>query len=766
MTNRPDAAPRFHRWQVSLAVLMPIVLLGYVSLIGGGPITGGLFRWQLVTSILSVGLFGGWLLWRGIAQRVGWPLTGLEWAISAAALAGLLSLLAAPAWRLGLARLSELGGLAALFYLAVDVFDAGIPRRIFIRALIIVSGIALGLSLLEVYFYYQYVGQWRDLFTQPPYRLVSLLGHPNLFAGFVNLTLPFVAIEWRRNQRAWARSGLALWGIGYVVVLPFASSRGGLLGLGVMLAALGIWLLWQRGWTSARKLFEGLRGRVWIIGIAIALAVAAFVGLFIYQSIQPVHSGVFSSRLYIWQVAARVIAAHFWLGTGPGRFGLEAAHVISLPPDFWPLHAHSVFWQVFAEFGLIGWLAATGLIVGAARMLGRVARASEGEARAQVIWITAGLAGYATQNLVDDQTHVLATMVPLMLILALAISAQPERVRRARVPLAVMGLPLLLIGVLQAQWLWAYAAFDQAQQAYQAGDAVKALALTQEAARRDPTKPFYDIEAGLLAAQLEDWPTAQTHFEHAAIREGSLAFVWANLGVARWRNGDPAGGFAALESAAQLAPRSATIQLTAGWIAEAAGQSDPAQTHYLTALTLRPEWADRPFWDQTGARIKARAATLSIPDPDDPYPKALAALAAGHTAEARNWIDVGLSKPNLSPNQRVEWQMLLGDVLLAEGDEAGAMAQYSGALPSFANPSIEGTGYSFWNTYGFWLHQRQPLPFDSVPGLMPLDVTPAMLARFEQLSVWRQSRADCAGAQVIDRQRLRLDPDVRVTACP
>ena len=750
----------------SLTRLLIVLSLGYVVLVGGGVTSAAIFRWQLITFGLSLVLFGGWLIWRGVARsgRARWPLTGLEWALGGAALAALLSLLASPNWRLGLARLSELAAWAALFFVMVDVLDAGLPRSALTRALIFVSGLALLFGVVEVYVHYQ--SRWQDLFTQPLYRLVGVLGHPNLLAGLATLTLPLVLLEWRGNRRMWARSGLLFWGLCYLLVVPFTSSRGGLVGLGVVLAALGAWLIRQRGWTSASRLIESLRGRGWIVWGAVGFAVAALVGLFIYQGLHPSHGGA-SARLYLWSAAGKVIAVHFWLGTGPGRFGSEVARVLSIPPDFWPLHAHSVFWQVFAEFGLVGLLALGGVIVG----LGRTVRRSFGTlaetARIELVLTSAGLAGYAVQNMVDDQTHVLATMVPLMLVLALAVTVRPVAAPRGRLPLWVIGLPLLLIGVLQAQWLWAYAAFDQARLAYEARDAARALTLTQEAARRDPSFSFYDVEAGLLAAQLDDWAAAQTHFERAVAREGSLAFVWANLGVTRWRNGDQPGGLTALQAAAQLAPRSPTILLTAGWMAEAAGQAEVAEAYYRAALALRPDWTDRPFWEATPLRASVRAAVPpAIADPNDPYVQARAALAAGRVADARRWMDISLSGSSLTPTRRAEEQMLLGDVLLAEGDEAGAMKQYTGTLAAFANPSIEGSGATFWNTYGFWLHQRQPLPFDSVPGLLPLDVTPEMLARFEQLSVWLRARGDCAAAQVINRQRQRLDPGVTMTACP
>jgi O-antigen ligase len=740
-----------------------LLLLGYVTLVGGGAISGSVFRWQLVTFCLGVSLFAGWLLWRGVLRRARWPLTGLEWPLGGAALVGILSLLASPDWRPGLARLSELAVWAALFYLAVDLLAAGFPRRILSRALVMVSGLALFAGVLEVYSHY--LGHGQDLFRWPLYRLVSLLGHSNLLAGLATLTLPLVLWEWRSDRRVWVRSGLLLWGVSYLVVLPFTSSRSGLVGLVVILAAWGAWLLWGRGPGALRKLIESLRGRGWIAGIAVGGAAIVLVGLFIYQSLHPSHGDLFGGRFYIWEVAAKVIAAHFWLGAGPGRFGVEAARVLSIPPDYWPSHAHSLFWQAFAEFGLVGLLALVGLSVAVAHAVWRSVKASAWESRVEMVFIVIGILGYSPQMLLDDHTHVLAMMAPLALVLALLVAARP--LPCGRIPLVVIGLPLLVIAVLQAQWLWAYAAFDQARLVYDAGDATRALRLTQEAARRDPSFSFYDVEAGLLAAQQDDWPAAQAYFERAAAREGSLAFVWANLGVARWRNGDRSGGLAALQSAAQLAPASPTILLTAGWMAEAAGQPEAAATHYRAALALRPDWADRPFWDASPMRSAAKAAVPSpIPDPRDPYPQARAALAVGDVARAREWMDLGLNDPNLAPRRRVEWQMLFGDVLRAEGDEAGAMKQYLGALAEFANPSIEGTGATFWNTYGVWLNQRQTFEFDSVPGLMPLDVTPEMLARFGELSIWLRARGDCATALAVDRQRRQLDPGAAVSPCP
>ena len=129
------------------------VSLGYVVLVGGGVTSGSLFRWQAITFGLGVLLFGGWLLGRGLVRRARWPITGLEVPLAMLVVVGGLALVASPDWRLGLERLSELAIWAALFYLSVDVLQAGLPPSVITRPLVLVSGLALFIGVVEVYVY-------------------------------------------------------------------------------------------------------------------------------------------------------------------------------------------------------------------------------------------------------------------------------------------------------------------------------------------------------------------------------------------------------------------------------------------------------------------------------------------------------------------------------------------------------------------------------------------------------------------------------------
>ncbi len=738
-----------------LIYLLMILGLGYIVLVGGGVVSGAYFRWQATTFGLTVGLSGVWLLWRGISQRARWPAIGVEWALVVAGLAAGLSWAASPDWRVGAARVFQLAGFALVFYLAIDVLDAGFPRTAIIDALIVVSGAALAMSLLEVYAYY--FGRWEALWTQELYRPVTLLDHPNLLMGLSNLVLPFLFTAWQRYRNAWARSGMILWGVAYVANIPFASSRGAMLGLAIMIAVVLGYEIRRRQFDLVQQGLDQLRGygKWWVIGGG-GLIVAALALLLVYQSASPSHGGIFS-RFSIWAVAVEIIADHFWLGAGPGRFGFEAAHVASTPPGFWPIHAHSVFWQTFGEFGLVGVLALAGLVGIFGRAALRAIKVSSGPARLEAVAGGLGLLGYAAQNVVDDQTHVLATMIPLMLICALVITASP--IRRSRTPMISLGVLLAIVWGFQAQWLYAYAAFDEARQRYDVGDVAGAYELTQAAGQRDPAFAFYATSAGLLAAELGDWPDAKQHFERAVKVEAGLAMTQANLGIARWQAGDRAGGREAMEAAAAIAPQAPTIRLAAGQLAESQGEETAAEAHYAAALTQRPDWRENAFWQATPLRQKIWAL-VPAGSPESSPAAVARALTVGEIETARTLLEAYFETENLWLPEETRMRLLNGDLALAEGRIEAAMEDYRQSLFVLANPSLEGTGYRFWSRYGIWLYEREPLPMDAAPGLRPLDYDPATdLPRFERLTEWMWNNQSCADSRRVDRALLMLEPD-------
>lgn len=735
--------------------LAAILILGYLILVGGGVTSNADWQWQASTWVLAISLSAIWLIWRVGLHKAAWPITGLEVTLLIGFTSAGLSWWFSPDWRMGAARLLQLLGFLLVFYVAVDCLDAGAFAEIVIDALILISGLALAIGLLEVYAFYQ--GRWGLLGVVEWYRPVTLLGHPNLLMGLANLILPFVGLAWRRYQNVFSRTGLILWCFCYVATTPFASSRGAMLGLVVMIVVGLIGLVSQRQSATTEKVIGRLRGGIWWLAGAGALVIVVLVGLFLYQSSYGSHGGVLS-RFVIWQIAAQVIANNFWLGAGPGRFGFEAARYGAVPPGFWPIHAHSVFWQTFGEFGLLG-VGAFSILVG--RFSGLVAQAirqTTGRARWPAVAGGLALLGYGIQNVVDDQTHVIATMIPLMLVCAVVLTVRP--VTRGRGSLAWLSIPLVVGGAVQGQWLRAYAAFDQGRQYYQAGQWSAALDLIQSAQSQDSGLAFYDSSAGLVAARLGNWPVAQTYFENAARIEDGLAMAQVNVGLARWQNGDRAGGLAALQRAVVIAPGSETIQYILGQMAETLDETSLAEESYQQVVLIRPDWHTHEFWQSTPTR---QQSWLAAPRPTLTNMEAVAdvknALASGNVGMARGLLDNYFSQGDSWQPRKIRMILLAGDVAIQDGQIDPAMRLYQKALISLANPSLEGSGAAFWTRYGIWLYEREPLPIDLAPGWPLLDYRPNEdLSRFEKLLDWAAEHWPCAESRSIAQAVNDLQP--------
>ncbi len=752
------------RWIERGLVSGVTLLLGYFTLIGG-TINGGMFRWQWVNLVLGTALLGGWWLWRGIVRRAGWPRTELEWPVVAAGLLVGLSLIASPDRRVSLIRVCDLLLLTSLFYALMDSLWAGLDRHVLTRSLLVVTGVLQLLALQEVYSYYSdlwaHSTSLAEVVTGPLYRLTSFVGHANLFAAICNLAFPLVWLEWRHTRNVMARGWLLLWAACYLISMVFASSRGGILAATVMATLLvGAWL-WERNggsWLQTRAYLRA-HGWKWGLGLALLLLVT---GLFVAsQAAQPTHGGLLASRTDIWQTAMQVIALHPWLGTGPGRYGFEVGRFVSLPPAFWPAHPHNLVLTVVAEYGWLGLPILFWLVVSLAWAAWQGWRTGDVVRREWQYLTGLGLLGFALQNLTDDSTPLIAVTLPLVIVLALFSSALSPR--RGRWPVALLILPLGLVAVLQAQWLWGYAAFQQALTAWARDDKQTSLKHVQEAIRRDPNFVFYQVEAGLLASriaadsrQTADWRTSAEYFETAVEREPQMAFLHANLGAALWQAGEHSAGLSAMTAGAQLAPDSATINFTAGWMAEAQGQPDEAQHDYLAALSARPDWLNRQFWRTSPVRAASLTAYHGpLPNSDDFTTRAERALAARDLSTMSALVAEGWQN-------NLEWQLPLrvmeSELALADGREADAGEATRQALSILEYQSVGGRGELFY-LHGWNLYRREPLPLDAAPDLLSLEATDSVWRGIEQWAERLRRQGDCTEAIRVDRQLLVLNPE-------
>jgi O-antigen ligase len=160
-----------------------------------------------------------------------------------------------------------------------------------------------------------------------------------------------------------------------------------LLGLTVILAgvlrtlSIGAWA----GVAAAAVAVTALKGRRWLAGTAAALVVLLFVGVFalpagrISGRLDP-GTGTALFRLQIWSSSLRMVADHPFFGVGLDNFLYRYRDGYMLPeaaeepnishPHNWLLH----FWL---ELGLLGVIAAVGLLLWAGRAAWTLVRTPE-----------------------------------------------------------------------------------------------------------------------------------------------------------------------------------------------------------------------------------------------------------------------------------------------------------------------------------------------------------------------------------------------------
>jgi O-antigen ligase len=305
----------------------------------------------LVISLLWLVLAVGWAGWRMASQQSTWHASAVD--LGLAAVAGLVflsSLVAAsykhPAWLIAW----EWVVLLIVFCLVRQLGTSTDDRRGLLAALL-ATGVML--SVLALYQYTVVLPQNRALAGNPA-KLHDLLakkhgifltpddpqeqywrerllmdhvfatyGHPNSFAGFLALLLPIAVgwtyVTWKRYSGTWWPIAAAACVLLLAMALWLTHSRGGILAVLLVGAAIGV-LRWGR---------VGLRFRSRVLGVLAGLVVLVAVAAWSLPEgnlVVRLAGESLGKRLEYWGGAWRMISDpahrdHFWAGVGPGHFG-------------------------------------------------------------------------------------------------------------------------------------------------------------------------------------------------------------------------------------------------------------------------------------------------------------------------------------------------------------------------------------------------------------------------------------------------------------
>ena len=396
--------------------------------------------------------------------------------------------------------------------------SAGVDSDGVITGLLTASGIVLFMAALETSVVYS--DWWKAVGTRQilppyPYRLISLARHSNAMMGLANLCAPLVFILFLAKKRTCTIFIGILAGALYCCAsIFFRHAVGGWMGTAAWICALAFFWLWQqkanKTWKSAN-----LKKKTLIIVAGLGVLISAGIVIFMVctASKQPyLHgAGIITSRGEIWKNALKIWLAHPAFGVGPGQFGFGYLRAVDgIPPGLWILHAHSFPVQILAEFGVAGVIALLALIVENIRWFWKRFDLLEESRRWRAIAVMAGLAAWAVQMMVDDQTGVAVVMASLILMLACFVNMPDMPLKRwPQVSNNFIVLPALMLAVAAGWGLWANIPMDKGIAALKSGECLAAAPLFSKSMNRDPNMSFYATQAGFAWAMCDENETEE-----------------------------------------------------------------------------------------------------------------------------------------------------------------------------------------------------------------------------------------------------------------
>ncbi len=608
----PVAAGFLERLATAGLVVATTLTAMFAVLVAG---SYGLVEFRLAYDGIVAAALVPWLVIAAF-NRSWLPSSWLMTAIVACLAAFAVSTVTSRVPRLSLEMLGYAVLLAQLYLFVVVLMRRPYLRTHFAR-------LALVLCAIVCLFYLQQVlGAWREWWgligrlAVPPLRPAYLgfnLGSPNPLAALVLLLLGFVlaTIDLRGGAARLAATILVLL-VAAVVLLT--ASRGAWMGAAVGLLVTG---------GAAITLIPGARGRA-AHSVSSRRGLTALVALFVLLGgavVLAASSGRLSlddpGRDAFTAASLRMFQSSPLTGMGPGTW--QVLRESNTVPGQWDAsvpHAHSIYWQALAEFGLIGVVAGVVVAISLGLLIFRALQSDDPSRRRVALAALFGVVLLAVQQVVDMFMNIppvlLAIALPLAWLDAVAPVEGTARRWVARPRFAVPGgarqrvLPLAMVVVTCAIVAGLFRMESvagvevRAVAAADTGDWADAAGFARQAADADPDLAGYQFTLGVAAANAGDLPRAETALTRSATAD-DYTYAWLDLAAVRWRLGDVDGARVALSRAERLGFQHPKVALSAGWLRLQLGDRQAAVTDYVGALAGAPTLSSDPFWSSTAA---------------------------------------------------------------------------------------------------------------------------------------------------------------------
>jgi tetratricopeptide (TPR) repeat protein len=578
-------------------------------------------------------------MWLAGSRRLPGP-TALDWcALAFVAVLG-VSVATSVNPRISLEAALSLGMAVLAFYIAHDVKSLSV--QYWARTLIALAGFVSILGLISVALQYlnwlQQVSAVKPELTAadylPPmlFRVRAVLDHPNVFAMFLNLTLPFAAARMVMGRGAERKLAIAVLCLGFGGVF-FSGTRGAWMGtIAWSCVFLTLLIAWRQGldrpWQLLPALSQSWLRRAVVAGVAV---VAGMFSLAILVDIRPdwLFRATLDDRLEAARTALAIFSDNWATGAGPyTHFLIDDVYGdrdAGFPAVF---HAHNVYAQTLADLGVAGaTVMLAGLLV-ALRMLAVAWRTAPAGERLYVAAGAAATAGFMIHGLSESPPSWNSVFVPFGLVLGLAARFAPRTAALrasgfSRFPrVAVLALvPLALVVWLSMDN--SHSHYSRSLLALQEGRLDEAAAQAVQAADGDDRLYAYAIHAGVLRVQQYQEAARKGDGDPALLEEGigyltratevdpHSALAFANLALAFQLRGDMDAAVESARAAGVDGPADEDVHSSAGTVFEAAGLLDEAMDAYAAALALDPALAYAPFWTTSPARTALRAEVIA-----------------------------------------------------------------------------------------------------------------------------------------------------------
>jgi O-antigen ligase/Tfp pilus assembly protein PilF len=457
-------------------------------------------------------------------------------------------------------------------------------------------------------------------------RPFATLGHPNLLAGFLVMTTPFLLDRSLKaaSKRRWAIC--TAWGTGValaVAVIGLSLSRGAWLAL--LTVALVLAMGW--GWFSGKRrivsaCIGGVVGTVCLLGVIAWLTDGGVFPVFLRERCRQLLDA--GPRQYIWDAGLAIFRENPIWGSGLDTFQLAFPQYRTA--EFWrvewnqtPTKAHNELIHILATQGIVGGIAIALMMGGLCRAFFRAWRNGGRNRRAFLLAVAAGLLGFFVQAFFSFTVAGIGTLfVTLAAIMVRwqyandtfgrAESSSPVAGRRpwvaaARIAIGALTVAGVFVAIIRP---WQANVACGRSEALMGEDPRQAVEFAEHALDMDDTQDVYWMHLG-SAWHVSAWHAtdprgrqiatsrACTAFEQAVQMVPVNAYHHANLGRALGElsllgSAIPEQAYAEFDAALALDGANAYFFADAGQIALRLGDLKRARAYAEKGLELYPDF--------------------------------------------------------------------------------------------------------------------------------------------------------------------------------